>query len=356
MSLLDFLRPQGAQAPGSMSQPRQSGLSLLLGSPEARMAMAGQLMGNQGNAANFGNAMTAGALGIGKQRELQAQTAQDNKTYEFFKTQAPEFAQMIDAGMPVNQAWQTYTQQRFAKEKGQGIINAGAGNLYDSENDKWLSAPGGGAEGIAGLTPVWLRDKNTNQMVLGQMTKDGKVLKSQLPEGDYEPVGPYEKSFETNRGAKAGEAVGTAEGALPGVSQMAQHIASQVEDLKNDPYLPNMLGPVDSRLPNVTADAARVQGKIDQLKGGAFLQARQMLKGGGAITDYEGQKAEAAWTRLQTAQRPEDFTAALDEFNYYVQQGLQKLQQQAGQGAPRAPGYGPPASGAVDYKSKYGLD
>jgi hypothetical protein len=355
MSLLDFLRPQGAQMPG-MAQPRQSGLSLLMGSPEARMAMAGQLMGNQGNAANFGNAMTAGALGIGKQRELQAQTAQTNKTVELLRRDAPDIAEGVETGaLTPGDGYKLYMQRREAK-KGQGIINAGAGNLYDSENKTWLSAPGGGAEGIAGLTPVWLRDKNTNQMVLGQMTKDGKVLKSQLPEGDYEPVGPYEKSFETNRGAKAGEAVGTAEGALPGVSQMAQHIASQVEDLKSDPYLPNMLGPIDSRLPNVTADAARVQGKIDQLKGGAFLQARQMLKGGGAITDYEGQKAEAAWTRLQTAQRPEDFTAALDEFNYYVQQGLQKLQQQAGQGAPRAPGYGPPASGAVDYKSKYGLD
>jgi hypothetical protein len=143
MSLLDFLRPQGAQAPGSMSQPRQSGLSLLLGSPEARMAMAGQLMGNQGNAANFGNAMTAGALGIGKQRELQAQTAEQNKTMEFFKQNAPEYGAMIDAGMPVNEAWQLYRQQRFAKEKGQGLINAGDGNLYDPDSKSWITAPGG---------------------------------------------------------------------------------------------------------------------------------------------------------------------------------------------------------------------
>lgn len=342
MALLDFLRPQGAQAPGAMSQP--SGFSQMM-QPEVLAAMAGQLLGNQGNAANFGNAFQAAAPAM-------AQTRQKNKTYDFFKQNAPEYAQMMDAGMPVSKAWEEYTQQRVAK-KGQGYINAGGGNLFNSDTGEWVSAPGGGAEGVAGLTPVWLRDKSTGQMVLGQMTKDGKVLKSELPEGDYEPVGPYEKSFETNRGAKAGEAVGTAEGALPGVSQMAQHIASQVEDLKSDPYLPNMLGPVDSRLPNVTADAARVQGKIDQLKGGAFLQARQMLKGGGAITDYEGQKAEAAWTRLQTAQRPEDFTAALDEFNYYVQQGLAKLEQQAGMGAPRAPGYGSPSApqggGVVDY-------
>jgi hypothetical protein len=93
-----------------------------------------------------------------------------------------------------------------------------------------------------------------------------------------------------------------------------------------------MLGPMDSRLPNLSSDAARVQGKIDQLKGGAFLQARQMLKGGGAITDYEGQKAEAAFARMSTAQSVEDFNAALDEFNAAVQQGLAKLEAQAGGG------------------------
>jgi hypothetical protein len=76
------------------------------------------------------------------------------------------------------------------------------------------------------------------------------------------------------------------------------------------------------------------------------------LKGGGAITDYEGQKAEAALARLNQAQSVEDFNAALDEFNYHVQLGLHLLQQQAGkqrmeQSAPGAP---------VDYKSKYGLD
>ena len=90
-----------------------------------------------------------------------------------------------------------------------------------------------------------------------------------------------------------------------------------------------MLGPVDSLLPNVSEDAARVQGKMNQIQGGAFLQARQLLKGGGAITDYEGQKAEAAFARLAAAQNPEDYKAALDEFNYFVQQGLKKLEAQA---------------------------
>lgn len=352
MGLLDSLfgqQGQQAQVPGATRQP--SGLQQLF-SPEVAMPVAAALLGNQGNAANFGNAL--GAYG-----QVKSQTAQKNKTMDFFRQQAPEYAQMVDAGMPLDEAWKTYTQQRYA-QKGQGIVNAGGGNLYDSATGQWLSAPGGGVSSKAGLQMVWLRDMKTNKPVPGQLRQDGSIVRSSLPDG-VEAVAPYDVNFDKSAGTAAGGVAGAAAGALPGATQMASQINQQIEDIKNDPYLPSMLGPVDSHLPNVSADAARVQGKLNQLQGGAFLQARQMLKGGGAITDYEGQKAEGAYARLNQAQTPEDFKAALDEFNYYVQAGLQKLQAQAGQrplyqgggmGQPQAPG----AGGGTDYKSKYGLD
>jgi hypothetical protein len=177
---------------------------------------------------------------------------------------------------------------------------------------------------------VWLRDQKTGKPVPGQMRQDGTIVRSGMPDGT-DPVAPYDVNFDKSSGTAAGTASGTAAGALPGATQLSQNIAQQIDSIKNDPYLPNMVGPVAGRLPNFTADAERVQQKIDQLKGGAFLQARQALKGGGAITDYEGKKAEEAYTRLSQAQSETDFKAALDEFNYYVQQGLQKLQAQASQ-------------------------
>jgi hypothetical protein len=36
--------------------------------------------------------------------------------------------------MPLDEAWKSYTQQRYAQKQGQGIVNAGSGNLYDSAN------------------------------------------------------------------------------------------------------------------------------------------------------------------------------------------------------------------------------
>jgi hypothetical protein len=332
--LLDFLMPRQSQDPWSgMRQmgPMGGGGGLLetLLSPEVALPMAAQLLGNQGNSANFGNAFAAAGQAMGEQKKLKAQTRQTNMTLEAIRADAPDIAQGIEMGaLTAGDGYKMYLERRKA-QKGQGIINAGAGNLYNSETGEWLSAPGGGSEGVAGLVPVWLQDENGNP-VLGQMTKDGRVIRSEIDKG-LTPVGPYQKGFEQQRGNAEGKAAGEAAGALPGVAQMAQKINAEVEDLKNDSSLSNVLGPWDGRTPAILPGSVRAQSKIDALKGGAFLQARQLLKGGGAITDYEGQKAEAAFARLNQAQSEEDFKQALDEFNFYVQQGLAKLQAQAGQ-------------------------
>lgn len=160
--------------------------------------------------------------------------------------------------------------------------------------------------------------------------------------GLVEGSDPY-KQFMLTKGAgeaarakEIGTTSGTAAAELPGAQAMLGTIDTQINDLLADPYLPNMLGSIDSRLPNVSSDAARVQSRINQLGGGAFLQARQMLKGGGAITDFESQRAEEAFARLQTAQKPEDFAKALQEFRAIVAQGVQKLQAQSQMGGQAA--------------------
>lgn len=59
--------------------------------------------------------------------------------------------------------------------------------------------------------------------------------------------------------------------------------------------------------------AADFRAVLDQLRGGTFLQAFQSLKGGGAITQTEGTKAEQAIARLDTAQSDAEFIQALQE-------------------------------------------
>lgn len=57
----------------------------------------------------------------------------------------------------------------------------------------------------------------------------------------------------------------------------------------------------------------------DQLKGNAFLQAYQSLKGGGQITEIEGKKAEQAQARLNEAQSEEEYLKALQEMRGLVE-------------------------------------
>lgn len=188
-----------------------------------------------------------------------------------------------------------------------------------------------------GLQPVWGMDENGNY-VLMQPSKSGKMLQSELPEG-VKPLSPYDRKYQESSGAKAGGAQGEALAAIPGAQSMIGDLRLQVDSIKNDPYLGSMLGSVDysggyvsrSALPNLTPDAARVQSKLDQLGGGAFLQAREALRGGGPITDYESKAAERAFSRLHPGQNEKDFKEALDEFLYWAERGLAKLQATAGQ-------------------------
>lgn len=72
-------------------------------------------------------------------------------------------------------------------------------------------------------------------------------------------------------------------------------------------------GVIDVRNYLPGTDARNFRALINQIKGGTFLQAFQSLKGGGAITEVEGRKAEEAIARLDTTQSTKEFKAALNE-------------------------------------------
>lgn len=130
MSLLDILRPQGAQAPGAMSQP--SGLSQMM-QPEVMAAMAGQLLGNQGNMSNFGNAFRAAG-------PVMAQTRQKNQTVEMLKAEAPDIAQAIESGaMTPSDGYKAY----FDRKKGSGAdaYKVVGDQIFNTADQSWLKPP-----------------------------------------------------------------------------------------------------------------------------------------------------------------------------------------------------------------------
>lgn len=85
--------------------------------------------------------------------------------------------------------------------------------------------------------------------------------------------------------------------------------------------------------------AADFKARFDEIMGGAFLEAFETLKGGGAITETEGKKATAAKTRMSLAQSENEFLAAAREYKDIVKTGIERARKKAGQAS----------SGGVDY-------
>lgn len=66
-----------------------------------------------------------------------------------------------------------------------------------------------------------------------------------------------------------------------------------------------------------------------QAQGQVFLEAYQMLKGGGVITEVEGLKAEQAKARMDAAQSDEAYMEALVDYRDAIQRGMNILRQKA---------------------------
>ena len=74
------------------------------------------------------------------------------------------------------------------------------------------------------------------------------------------------------------------------------------------------------------SDAYGFRTIVGELKGKAFMQAYQSLKGGGAISEKEGEKAEQAIARINTAQNEREFNRALLDLENIVRGDLERAQ------------------------------
>lgn len=303
---------QFAQTPG-----QTGGFLQQLLAPEVAMPMAAALMGNQGNAANFGNAF--GAYG-----QAVAQRAGQNKTLEYFRQNAPEFAAMVEAGMPVSDAWQTYTKQRYAQK---------AGPTY-------------------GLTPIYGTDEQGNT-VLGTLGNDGSFKR--IETGDFRvstgvdkvdlgthyglvdkrtgatvgtlPKENFQEAYDKSAGGVAGKMQAEAVANLPKVEQQAQTMLDTLDALEKHPGFKGAVGwqgnIPDWMIPSGT-DAAGFMTLLDQSMGQSFLQAFESLRGGGQISNVEGQQATRALNRLSRSLSEAEFKQALNELRTIIRRGLER--------------------------------
>lgn len=177
MSLLDSLLGRRAQVPGQAS-PFQNILA-----PEVALPTAMMLMGGQGNAQNFANA--AGVLGpaMGQQRELQAQTAQENATGQWLRTQDPRYAQMLDAGLKPKDVYGVWFEDRKVQENKapnsvQEFEYAVKTGAFNGNYTDWQT------KGIREQDPTFTRERELR----GQYDDDENVKNYKIVRDNYERI------------------------------------------------------------------------------------------------------------------------------------------------------------------------
>ena len=76
-------------------------------------------------------------------------------------------------------------------------------------------------------------------------------------------------------------------------------------------------------------DAADFDAYLEQVEGGAFLEAYERLKGTGQITEVEGQKATRAITRMKRSVSEPEFVKAAREFEGIIRSALARADERA---------------------------
>lgn len=137
-------------------------------------------------------------------------------------------------------------------------------------------------------------------------------------------------------GKKRAETVEQAQVDLPGAIAQTKQTVKLIDDLVAHPGFSTTVGakgPTGALasfgygIPGTDAQDFKV--RLDQLKGQAFLQAYQTLKGGGSISNAEDTKATQAMNRMQTSQSEVEFKRAAQEFKDVLQAGLSRAEQKA---------------------------
>jgi hypothetical protein len=94
------------------------------------------------------------------------------------------------------------------------------------------------------------------------------------------------------------------------------------------------------------SDTASFEVRQKQIEGKAFLEAFQTLKGGGAITEKEGEKGTAAIMRMNKASNEKEYIAAARELQEVLRSGMDRAKAKAGNVAPSGGG-----GGVIDFNT-----
>lgn len=297
-----------------------------------------------------------------QQQQAQANTnllkenAQKASTYQALLKIDPEKATLFQAGVLDGPgAFRAIVEDRKAKQAASkpDYISVG-GKIFDRNSREWIAPPPNMAEEESeyGLNPIWVMDPTTKKPRLMVTSKSGETKFLDLQ--GTEPVSPL-KSVDTGTGtelvdARTAQTVKTVDKNLAGVEQQkvegktlgenraglpdavakADQAIKDIDDALTHPGLEGATG-WQSAFPTLPGtSSADFEAKLAKLQGGAFLEAFESLKGGGQITEVEGNKATQAIAVLTTSQSDKQLREALRDLREVISKGKQRAALKAG--------------------------
>lgn len=267
------------------------------------------------------------------------------------------------AQLGMNQAQQEYGRSRdTANDQWKREEAARAQGNWEREyglKQQKLGMESRGQGGIFG-TPIYGRDPQTGETVVGALAKDGSFRRVDTngvaitPGVSWQDMGTYRQGFNTKTGEpvtdrKAKDLVGVESQKILGkesgqaIVALPQALATGNETLQAIENVRNHKGRswgtgVFGTIPGIPGtDQRGFVVALDQLKGKTFLQAFNALRGAGAITEEEGAKATNAMARLDRAQNKDDFEAGLNDLRDVIKSGMFRAQAKARMGSAPAP-------------------
>lgn len=207
--------------------------------------------------------------------------------------------------------------------------------------------------------PIFGKNLKTGKIEPWQSMTDGTMVNTANKDAnpsDYS-FDPAITAQQRASGTAAGKIGGTTSAGLGIAAQNAENALATIDKLKTDTqgvedtfghYGPFGMIPSQYGYTVPGSKKADFTATLDQAKGQAFLQAYSTLRGAGAITDVEGQKAGQALARINDPNiSKEAFMSALSDYEQVIRAGYQRLQEQAQKFGGDDPQSQPQISGGV---------
>lgn len=207
-----------------------------------------------------------------------------------------------------------------------------------------LPAPGGMGGAMPSAQPYAVPGGGVmypKSMTLAQQAAEARAQRQlQLSEQAADPEFQQKMAAAKQAGALAAKSSVEAQKTLPKVISQAEEGIRLIDEMvgkrdekgqliKGSSPHPGFETAVGAGLPLrfiPGTNAADFQTRFDQIKGASFLAAFESLKGGGSITEKEGQKATSAINRMSLAQSEKEFVTAARDLQNILQSGIKDAQ------------------------------